>query len=162
VATVTTRDSASGTTLVELLVAIALTSVAILVASALIVQSIRVVEGTSRTLRDSSTVRAKARLRSDIQMSRSADVISVGWTEGPLRLGLAAGGQVVWQRRGRFLDRLGADGGRSAQARGLTGWRWRSLSNDVLEIELRVRVGDDERVEDLAFALRGGDHGRSW
>ncbi len=175
--------SQRGTTLVELMVSLALMSVASLAAASLIVQAVRVFEASARSMTDPGTAVARSWIRKDVHSARSMQGGIGLWSDGELVLTLVDGGSVVYRQDSGSLVRrvVAADGSeidRRVLLRELLGWRWRAAGSRVVELEMRLAgrrdpataggVADPTRQtemtvrrETLVLALRAGGAG-SW
>ncbi len=172
-----------GSTLVELLVSLALISIAVLAATALIVQSIKVFDSLGRSMSDPETVIARSWICKDVHSARSIEGATGTWSDSELVLATGDGGAVTYALDGgrllrRVVDRHGAETDTRTVLHGLAEWRWRVAGSRVIEVELVVPshldpvtaalVGDPGRRaevslrrETLVLALRGGG-GSSW
>ena len=170
-----------GTTLVELLVVLALMSIMVLVAAELVTQSIRLLGATGRAVQNPMLVHVSNRLRNDIQEAAGLVAIEDIWFEGPLLLASRSGGitsiEVV---DGNLVRKTIAPGSGSVEERvllrGVTSWWWRALEPGVVDINIgylinpppekqasrEVGYDKERRIETLRFAIRGGGGGRQW
>ena len=175
--------NARGATLIELMVSLALISVALLAASSLIVQSIKVFDSLGRSMSDPDAVIARSLMRKDVHSARSIDRGTGSWSADELVLATGEGGSVIYEQHGdRLLRRVIARDGSETDARtlvhSLVGWRWRVAASRVIEVELvlpshldpaiaalitdsKRRAEVSLRRETLVLALRRGG-GSSW
>ena len=75
-----------GTSLVELLVVLALLSMMILAAAQLVIHSIQLLGATGRSVRNPILVHVTNRLRNDVQEAAGVAAVEDIWTEDPLQL----------------------------------------------------------------------------
>jgi hypothetical protein len=170
-----------GTTLVELLVVLALLSIMVLAAAELIVHSVRLLGAVGRAARNPLVVQANERLRRDVQGAAWLLGAEEIWSEGPLVLRGQEGG---WLRLAVVDGELvrtsaAASGGAAAEQvllRGVTAWWWRSPSPGVVDISFTYLTAPppegrvprepgfelERRTETLRLAIRGGGGGRRW
>jgi hypothetical protein len=171
----TPRSSSSGGfTVAELLVALALTSLIVLISLQLIVEAVGLVRRSERRLDPNRIVTVMANLRQDIHGSVAIDGIDIGWQSGPLDLAGWNGGRVRYLLEGDRViresrDSLGATLGRRVVAGGVIAWWWRPLDLETLEVRVTVgpdhpaaRAGESRHTETRCFAVRGWPDGRSW
>ena len=170
-----------GTSLVELLVVLALLSTMVLVAAQLVVDSMRLLDATGRAVQNPLVVHVTSRLRNDVQEAAALQNAEWSWSEDPLILINHDGSRVTLGREGGNLvrERSGAVGAPDEQRvilRGVTGWWWRSPVAGVVDINITYLVnpeperlvsrdlayGLDRRKENLRFAIRGGGGGTRW
>jgi len=175
------KKGARGTTLVELLVVLALLSIMVLVATNLVVHSVRLLGATGRSVRNPILVHVTNRLRNDVQEAAGVGNPDVLWSEdqlllvtrtgGMVRIGVEDGNLVRWT----VAPVSGAVEERVLQ-RGITSWWWRSPAAGVVDLNIGYLVnpsperqvsrnpgyGRERRKENLRFAIRGGGGGRQW
>jgi prepilin-type N-terminal cleavage/methylation domain-containing protein len=181
VAAVTSKRRERGTTLIELLVSLALLSVIAMVTAQLVIQSTRLTDGAARTALNSNLVLAGEWLRRDTYEAAAVVGGATGWTDGPLVLVAQHGGWVAFAVVEGNLVRTDAQPGGSGTdtrvlLRGIEGWQWRVDAAASLRIEIEalanpgahddltgVGFADPERrTERLTLALRGRPGGRAW
>lgn len=170
-----------GTTLVELLVVLALMSVMVLVAAELVVQSIRLLGATGKAVRNPMLVHVETRLRNDVQEAAGLVAIEDIWSEEPIELLTRIGGvtrfEVIEGNLVRQTITPGKEGNEErVLLRGITSWWWRSPAPNVVDINISYLISPppekqasrevgyekERRVETLRFAIRGGGGGRQW
>ena len=170
-----------GTSLVELLVVLALLSIMILVAADLVTHSMQLLGATGRAVRNPLVVHVTARLRRDVQEAAGLQHETWSWSEEPLVLVHHDGSLVSIQIEDGSLVRevmtaSGAPPDRRVILRGVTSWWWRSPTDDVVDVNIGYLVnpsperavsrdpgyGLERRNENLRFAIRGGDGGTRW
>lgn len=170
-----------GTTLVELLVVLALMSVMVLVAAELVTQSIRLLGATGRAAQNPMMVHVSNRLRNDVQEAAGLVAIEDIWFEGPLLMATRTGGFTSFEVvDGNLVRRTIAPGSGESDERvllrGVTSWWWRALEPNVVDINIgylinpppekqasrEVGYEKERRIETLRFAIRGGGGGRRW
>jgi prepilin-type N-terminal cleavage/methylation domain-containing protein len=170
-----------GTSLVELLVVLALLSVMVLVAAQLVVHSMRLLDATARAVRNPLVVHVCSRLRHDVQEAAALQWEEWSWTDDPLVLIHPDGSRVRFELEGENLvrERTGVVGEASDQSvilRGVTSWWWRCPTAGVVDLNITYLVnpaperhvsrdpgyGLERSKENLRFALRGGGDGTRW
>jgi len=175
------RRIARGTSLVELLVVLALLSVMVLVAAQLVVHSIQLLDATGRAVRNPSVVHVTSRLRHDVQEAAALQNAEWSWNEDPLILINHDGSRVRVELEGGNLVRertgvIGVPDDRRIILRGVTGWWWRSPVAGVVDLNITYLVnpsperrvsrdpgyGLERRKENLRFAIRGSGGGTRW
>ena len=173
--------STKGTSLVELLVVLALLSVMILVGAQLVVHSMELLGATGRAVSNPLVVHVTSRLRHDVQEAAALHREESVWTEEPLILishdgtfvsiALEDGNLVRAQMAG-----FGASPERRVILRGVTAWWWRNPVGGVVDLNITYLVnpeperqasrdvgyGLERRQENLRFAIRGGGGGTRW
>lgn len=173
--------SVKGTSLVELLVVLALLSVMILVGAQLVVHSMELLGATGRAVSNPLVVHVTSRLRHDVQEAAGLQLEESVWTEEPLMLighdgtfvsiSLEDGDLVRTQMAG-----FGAPPERRVILRGVTAWWWRNPVEGVVDLNITYLVnpeperqasrdvgyGLERRQENLRFAIRGGGGGTKW
>ena len=173
--------SSRGTSLVELLVVLALLSMMVLVAADLVTHSMQLLGATGRAVRNPLVVHVTARLRRDVQEAAAMQHEVWSWSEEPLVLVHHDGSLVRIFLEDASLVRetvpvAGAPPDRRVILRGVTSWWWRSPVDDVVDINIGYLVnpepersvsrapgyGLERRNENLRFAIRGGDGGTQW
>jgi len=173
----------SGTTLVELIIALALISVVFLAAGPLIVQSLHVFGSAGRTLTDPDTVLLEAWLRHDVHSARAV-ISPLPAGGGPVSLDLAMqnGEKISYMLDGSALIRMtyAADGTvlrRHLVVRRVKAWAWSAFLGCIMvEVELPFSKGFSRAALDVRpaqlkqttvegrsffFSLRGSGSG-SW
>ena len=170
-------------TLIELMVSLALISVASLAACSLIVQSIRVFDSLGRSMSDPDAVITRSWMRKDVHSARSIEPGTGIWSDHELVLATGEGGSVIYEQNGdrllrRVIDRNGSETEARTLLHSLVGWRWRVAGSRVIEVELvlpshldpaiaalttdsKRRAEESLRRETLVLALRRGG-GSSW
>jgi hypothetical protein len=170
-----------GTSLVELLVVLALLSMMVLVAADLVVHSMELLGATGRTVRNPLVVHVTSRLRHDVQEAAALQREEWVWSEDPLVLVNQDGTLVSIGLEDGNLVREKADGSggppdRRVILRGVTSWWWRTPVADVVDLNITYLVnpaperqvsrdvgyGLERRQENLRFAIRGGGGGTRW
>ena len=170
-----------GTSLVELLVVLALLSVMILVAADLVVHSMELLGATGRAVRNPLVVHVTSRLRHDVQEAAALQREEWVWSEDPLVLVNQDGTLVSVGLEDGSLVREKTDGSggpsdRRVILRGVTSWWWRTPVADVVDLNITYLVnpsperqvsrdvgyGLERRQENLRFAIRGGGGGTRW
>jgi prepilin-type N-terminal cleavage/methylation domain-containing protein len=175
------RAGQRGTTLVELLVVLALLGTIAVLTAQLVIQSTRLMHTTAEATRNPDLVLAGEWLRRDLFEATAVVGGALGWTDGPLVLIGQHGGWVAFAAVDGTLVRTGvppgavpADG--RVVLRGVEGWRWRLDDGRLIRIELEANVNPnadrdptgsgtvkpERRTDRLGFALRGASGGRSW
>jgi hypothetical protein len=167
-----------GSTLIELLVTLALSMVVVLSAAQLVAESVALVETGARAVRSPPLLLAVATVRRDVQTA--AAVLSppaVGWTQHPLELVDWEGRRVcIAEEDGAIVrtvsDPLGGHQRRRVVIRGVTSWWWRSSGPRTVDIRITALIvadpsvggttGAARRTEIRRFVMRGGLDGRSW
>ncbi len=175
------RKAERGTTLVELLVVLALLAAMVLLASELVVQSMRLLGTVGRSMRNPLVVHVTGRIRNDVQGALAVVKPVEEWEDGPLVLRTrdnrlleldAAGGILV--RRTTTLDELVIE--ERVLLRGVTAWWWRCPEKAVVDLRIAYLVnpgseraltpavgyGGERQTERLRFALRGAGGGARW
>ena len=170
-----------GTSLVELLVVLALLSVMVLVAAQLVVHSMQLLDATARAVRNPLVVHVCSRLRHDVQEAAALQREEWSWTDDPLVLVQHDGSRVRFELEGENLvrEKTGVVGEASDQRvilRGVTSWWWKCPTSGVVDLNITYLVnpvperhvsrdpgyGLERRKENLRFALRGGGDGTRW
>ena len=170
-----------GTSLVELLVVLALLSVMILVGAQLVVHSMELLGATGRAVSNPLVVHVTSRLRHDVQEAAGLLRQEPIWSEEPLVLITNDGRFVSIGREGGNLVRIqmtaiGATPDRRVILRGVTAWWWRTPVRGVVDLNVtylvnpeperqssrEVGYGLERRQENLRFAIRGGGGGTRW
>jgi hypothetical protein len=167
-----------GYTTLELLVALALTSVVVLAAAQLVGEAVHIVDGAGRAMRSPSFTLAMATIRRDVQDAAGASVpISPGWSEQTLELLFWDGRRVHLFLEGdaivrEALDELGRSAGRRVLVRGVTSWWWRRPTPWIVDLRMTAMMVSDpmpmrraavpRRTETRRFVMRGSPGGRTW
>ncbi len=170
-----------GTSLVELLVVLALLSVMILVGAQLVVHSMELLGATGRAMSNPLVVHVTSRLRHDVQEAAGLLRQESIWSEEPLVLISHEGTFVSIGREDGNLVRtqmagLGVPPDRRVILRGVTAWWWRNPVEGVVDLNITYLVnpeperqssrdvgyGLERRQENLRFAIRGGGGGTRW
>lgn len=170
-----------GTTLVELLVVLALMSIMVLVAAELVTQSIRLLGATGRAVRNPMLVHVETRLRIDVQEAAGLVAIEDIWSEDALALLTRTGSFTTFEvNEGTLVRRTFNPGTEEVEEhvliRGIISWWWRSPAPNVVDINIgylllpppekhvsgQVDYTKERRIETLRFAIRGGGGGHRW
>ena len=170
-----------GTSLVELLVVLALVGIMVVVAAGLVTRSIRLMGATGRAVRNPIMVHVVERIRRDVQEAASVTAVEMIWSEDPLEIRTRTGSRVRYAVvDGDLVRRTIASGSGSIEERvllrGVTSWWWRSTAPAVIDINLgylvhlppeyqssqKVGYERERRTENLRFAIRGGWGGAQW
>jgi prepilin-type N-terminal cleavage/methylation domain-containing protein len=178
VAAVTSRR---GTTLVELLVVLALISIMVVAAAQLITHAIGLVGAAGRAVRNPVMVHVNERIRRDVQEAAGLTTIETTWTEDPLEIRTHEATVIRYSVVDGGLVRtvIAAGGGLVEERvllRGVTSWWWRSTAPSVVDINIGhlvhpppesissrvVGYGQERRIENLRFANRGGWGRAQW
>jgi prepilin-type N-terminal cleavage/methylation domain-containing protein len=173
----------AGYSLLELMVTLAVMSVAMLLASTLIVQAMRLMQTTTRAIEDPQML-THAWLRRDIHRAASLVSWSFSWSSDPLVLRLPSGETVAYAvdegqlTRSRY-DSLGDQLEHRVLLPAVQLWQWRTLAGAVVETQTRLKLAEDPihaaafeepgrqrrsrlATEHLRLALRGSQGGRAW
>ncbi len=177
------RPPSRGTTLLELMVALALMSIALLLAANLIAISERVGQRAAAILRDPLSSFTELWLRRDVDNATSLSSSAMTWSVLPLRMVLQNGAVVEYDLADgtlvrRELPAAGTGSTERSVLRGVVSWRWRVRSGRLVDIELRISkhrfssstsepTGSGSSpppatVETLTVARRGLGGGRTW
>lgn len=176
-----------GFTLVEMVVVLAVTGVALMLAAGMLREAHVLATAAGRQLDDPLAEVATRRLRSDVQGSDRVLSGFTGpqWLSGPLDLvGYYPGTLLRYQVADGELQRLVVDTGgevlgREVWIHRLVGWRWRQVTPKLVDVEityLRAPEASDWRLaggpgvpppdrverELLRLALRGEGRGAAW
>ena len=170
-----------GTSLVELLVVLALLSMMVLVAAQLVVHSMELLGATGRAVRNPLVVHVTARLRHDVQEAAALQRQEWVWCEEPLVLVSHDGSlvRIALEDGSLVREKTGGAGdppNRRVILRGVTSWWWRSPVENVVDLNITylanpaperqvsrdVGYGLERRQENLRFAIRGGGGGTRW
>lgn len=173
--------SRQGTTLVELLVVLALVGIMVVAGAQLITHSIRLLGATGRAIRNPVMVHVNERIRRDVQEAAGLTAVELIWSEEPLEILTRTGSIVRYSVIDSNLVRQefsSADGTLDERVllRGVTSWWWRSTAPSVVDINIGhlvhpppeynssrvVGYKQERRVENLRFATRGGWGGQRW
>ena len=174
-------STSRGTTLVELLVVLALLSIMVLVAADLVVHSVQLLGATGRSVRNPILVHVTSRLRNDVQEAAAVTNPDTMWSEDPLVLATRTGGLVhIGVEDGNLVRRNVMPGSGTVEERvllrGVTSWWWRSPEAGVVDLNIGYLVnpaperrisrdpgyGLERRKENLRFAIRGSGGGTRW
>jgi hypothetical protein len=177
----TTKRGHLGTSLVELLVVLALLSVMVIAAAQLVVHSMQLLGATGRAVRNPLVVHVTSRIRHDVQEAAGLKHHEWVWSDEPLTLVNHDGSSVSLALDGGNLVRSKTEGaGSSAEnrviLRGVTAWWWRSPVDDVVDVNITYLVNPaperqvsraaghelERRQENFRFAIRGGGGGTRW
>jgi len=170
-----------GTSLIELLVVLALLSIMILVAADLVIHSVKLLGATGRSVRNPIVVHVTNRLRNDVQEAAAVTNPDTMWSEEPLVIATRTGGLVhIGVEDGKLVRRNVAPGSGTVEEqvllRGVTSWWWRSPVPGVVDLNIGYLVnpapersvsrdpgyGLERRKENLRFAIRGSGGGARW
>lgn len=137
------RPPSRGATLLELVVGLALVSVALLISADLIVASARLERGATSQLRNPSVALAGIWLRRDVDNARGLSSSAGTWSVLPFRLVLQDGTEVTYDLSGNTLVRQALTPGASDPTeqhllRGVVSWRWRVRAARVADFEMRL------------------------
>ena len=140
--------AARGTSLVELLVVLALLSIMVLAAAQLVIHSIQLLGATGRSVRNPILVHVTNRLRNDVQEAAGVTAGEKIWTEDPLELATRAGGLVrIGVENGNLVRRTLAPGGGAVEERvllrGVQSWWWRSPAPDDIDLNIGYLVNPE-------------------
>jgi hypothetical protein len=178
---VATVRGTRGTSLVELLVVLALMSVMVLVAADLVVHSMKLLGDTGRSVRNPLLAHVNARLRRDVQEAAALQTEEWVWSEDPLILVHHDGSLVRIALEDGVLVRKTTggpedEGNERVLLRGVTSWWWRSPVEGVVDLNIGYLVNPEpdhrlardagfkleHRQENLRFAVRSSGGGRRW
>ena len=170
-----------GTSLVELLVVLALLSVMVLVASDLVVHSMKLLGATGRSVRNPLVVHVTSRLRHDVQEAAGLQREQWVWCEEPLVLVKHDGSfvRIALEDGNLVRETAGGSAGPSDSRvilRGVTSLWWRMPVEGVVDLNIGYLVypapesqasrdvgyGQERRHENLRFTIRGGGGGTQW
>jgi prepilin-type N-terminal cleavage/methylation domain-containing protein len=170
-----------GTSLIELLVVLALLSVMVLVGAQLVVHSMELFGATGRAVRNPLVVHVTSRLRHDVQEAAGLQQKEWVWSEEPLVLVNHDGSfTAIALEDGNLVRTKAAGMGSPPESRvilrAVTGWWWRNPVEGVVDINItylvnpeperrasrQVGYGLERRQENLRFAIRGGGGGTRW
>ena len=173
--------AARGTSLVELLVVLALLSMMMLAAAQLVIHSIQLLGATGRSVRNPILVHVTNRLRNDVQEAAGVTAVEDMWTEDPLELTTRTGGLVrIGVENGSLVRRTVIPGSGEFEERvllrGVVSWWWRSPVPGVVDLNIGYLVNPEtehhssrgvgyarqRRQENLRFSIRGGGAGSRW
>ena len=153
------RHAEAGFTLVELLVACTVMLVALLLAAQLLEESGRILAHSVPRERDPWAPLTREWLHDDLRAA-SPPAAGMGVPQhGPLLLDLSSGTEVVWQRLGTTLVRAEVGGSTRTLLQQVDGFRWRLVSDRVVEVEVRFRRGGSF-LRNLAGSLPQPDQPR--
>lgn len=170
-----------GTTLVELLVVLALVGIMVVAAAQLITHSIHLLGATGRAVRNPVMLHVNERLRRDLQEAAGLMAVEMIWSEDPLLIRTRNGGIVGYSVvDGGLVREVVSATGETVDdrvvLRGVTSWWWRSTAPSVVDINIghlvhlppeyqasrAVGYERERRIENLRFAARGGWGGAQW
>jgi prepilin-type N-terminal cleavage/methylation domain-containing protein len=173
--------SQTGTTLVELLVVVALLGIMVLAGAQLITHSIGLLGATGRAVRNPVMVHVNERIRRDVQEAAGLVSVELIWSEDPLVIRTRTGSIVRYSVVDASLVRevfspAGESVDQRVLLRGVTSWWWRSTTPSVVDINIGhlvhpppehissrvVGYKQERRIENLRFATRGGWGGSRW
>lgn len=179
----TRRDAQAGFTLVELMISLLLTLLALGLAAQVLMESAQVLTDTAAEQIDAPVPLALARIRGDVQSSRSYSVISGSPGSRLMLFGHPAGTLVYEQSGGELtrtvLDPLGNPLGSATVMRRVTDWSCLAVTSRLVSITFRYQrhaprrsplptapgqrgPTSEERIESILLALRGGGLGVGW
>lgn len=173
---------ARGTSLVELMIVLALIGIMALLAADLVTHSLTLLGAVGRSVRNPLVAHVIARLRTDIEDASGVRSAAFAWSNQPLELRAQDGTVVRLELEGDRLMRRTEDGGgvpgeARVLLRGVTAWWWRSPVPGVVDLRIgylvhpeterhisggAVGAGRVRRTEHLRFALRAGGGGWRW
>jgi prepilin-type N-terminal cleavage/methylation domain-containing protein len=170
-----------GTSLVELLVVLALLGIMVLVAADLVIHSVQLLGAVGRSVRNPILVHVVNRLRNDVQEAAGVMNPDTTWSEDQLVLTTRAGGLVrIAVEDGNLVRWTVAPVSGVVEERlllrGVTSWWWRSPVPGVVDLNIGYLVnpaperrvsrdpgyGLERRKENLRFAIRGSGGGTRW
>ena len=156
------RRREAGTTLLELLVAFVVVSVALMIAGRLLLEAqSRTVFEAQRTLEPVADL-AIDQLRADLRLAQGVErPLFGGWERGPLELVGHPAGPVVYDALGgRLVRRIELDegGGERPVLDRVTTFRWRLAADGAVDVELAYR----ERHRLRALRAGGDWDGLEW
>ncbi len=170
-----------GTTLVELLVSLALLSVIAVVTAGLVIQATRLMDTAARASHNPTLTLAGEWLRRDLYETTTVIGGAGGWIDGPLVTLPQHGGWVTYAMVDGELVRTNAPpSGPAADTRvllhGVVGWRWRLDGGISVRIEIEALANPEahrnltgvrftepvRQTERMTIALRGRPGGRAW
>jgi len=173
--------SRQGTTLVELLVVLALVGIMVVAGAQLITHSIGLLGAAGQAVRNPVMVHVNERIRRDIQEAAGLGTVEMTWSEEPLEIRTRTGSTVRYSViDGDLVREEFAATGPSPDARillrGVTSWWWRSTAPAVIDVNIGhlvhpppesissrvVGYKQERRIENLRFAMRGGWGGQRW
>jgi prepilin-type N-terminal cleavage/methylation domain-containing protein len=170
-----------GTTLVELLVVLALVSVMVLVAAQLVIHSVQLQGAVGMSIKNPLTSHVTGRLRNDIQGSMLVVEERDIWEDGPLVLKTRNSRLVSFRkvddtlvRKTSMLDETVLE--ERVLMRGLTSWWWRCPVPGTVDLRYaylinagsesanarRAGYAGERRTEQLRFAIRGWGAEAGW
>jgi len=170
-----------GTTLVELLVVLALVAIMVVAAAQLITYSIGLLGAAGRALGNPMMVHVNERIRRDIQEAAGLAAVEMIWSDDPLRIRMHTGEIVAYSVVNGNLVRevvsaAGETNDERVVLRGVTSWWWRSTAPSLVDVNIghllylppeynasrKIGYDRERRVENLRFATRGGWGGAQW
>ena len=170
-----------GTSLIELLVVLALIGMMVLVAADLVIHSINLLGATGRSVRNPLVVHVITRLRRDVEDAAKLKTVETIWNDRALELWTHDGEIVHIEKQGDQLIHetiavASADVTERVLLRGVTDWWWRSPAPGVVDLRIGYLVNPEpenrvstnpgwrrvRRTESLRFAIRGGGGGTRW
>jgi prepilin-type N-terminal cleavage/methylation domain-containing protein len=145
----------SGFTLVEVLVALAVLSIGLAVASRLVIESQLGLVRASAELGNGMPHYAVERLRSDLQQADVVTPPTPAWRSSPLVIAFPAGTDrtpIRWERSETgdlervILDTAGHPVVRHVTLRDVSAWRWRPVTPRLVDVEITYRARDTSEV----------------
>jgi prepilin-type N-terminal cleavage/methylation domain-containing protein len=149
------RDAASGFTLLEVMVALAVLSIGLALASRLVIESQLGLVRASAELGNGMPHYAIERLRSDLQQADVVPALMPVWRSSPLVIAFAAGSEptrIRWERSETgdlervILDNAGHPAVRHVALRDVSAWRWRPITPRLVDVEVIYRARDTSEV----------------
>lgn len=173
-----------GFSLTEMLVSLALVSIAFVAAWQIWDDAVRLTGAAGRSLADPSFVPAAVRLRADVRAAVAAPV-APAWSASPLELQLHQGRSVIYEERQGSLYRCEQLAGAGDEVdcqrlvQPLSSWRWRTPAVGLVEVQVKLVCAPDPyraaaaadpsfrsrpvvRIETVRAAVRLHNGGRSW
>ena len=176
------QTDSRGATLLELVVALALVSIALLISGDLILASARLERRATSELLNPDATLAGVWLRRDVDNARALSSSAGVWSVLPFRIAMQDGATVEYNLDDGTLVRreLSASTPASAEQQllhGVVSWRWRVRAGRVVDFEVRLANRDfnapepetaratpplPTRTETLTVGRRGLAGGRTW
>ncbi|MCG6962719.1 MAG: prepilin-type N-terminal cleavage/methylation domain-containing protein [Acidobacteria bacterium] len=177
------QPDSRGATLLELVVALALVSIALLISGDLILASARLERRATSELLNPTATLAGVWLRRDVDNARVLSSSAGVWSVLPFRMTLQDGTTVEYDLNNGALVRRELSAGTLASVEqqllhGIVSWRWRVRAGRVVDLEIRLanrnfnapaaepagatHLPPPIRTETLTVARRGLAGGRTW